>query len=63
MFKDFPQVGGVAFGNDRERVEKIGQMLDEIMDTRKHDFVKEGVGSFKGYRQVTGRKIPYKSAI
>lgn len=59
MFKDFPQVGGVAFGNDRERVEKIGQMLDEIMDTRKYDFVKEGVGSLKGYRQVTGRKIPY----
>jgi len=54
-----PHVGGVANGNENEKIEKLVSMLDQELNFRKNAFSLEGVGSVEVYREVIGKDMPY----
>lgn len=53
-----PHVGGVANGNETEKITNLAKMLAEILDKRKVLFARFGVNNLASYRQVTGKRIP-----
>ena len=59
MFKDFPQVAGIANDNEEEKLFSIASRLDRELQSRKERFSAEGVGTLAAYRSLTGEKLPY----
>jgi len=58
-----PHVGGVANGNDGEKIEKLAEMLEQELSARKYAFSSEGIGSIETYREVTGISLPYIALV
>ncbi len=54
-FEDAPQVGGIMFENDQEKIGKFFNMISEILKERKNLF--RG-GNYSQYVQVNGITIP-----
>ena len=54
----FPHVGGVALDCEEEKVQKLGEMLQQEMISRKRMFLAEGVSSLAGYREIHGKGLP-----
>ena len=59
LFETLPHVGGVANGNDYERLEKLIRLLDKELTYRKNIFAQVGVGNIELYREVSGKSMPY----
>lgn len=53
-----PHMGGVANGNETERISGLAKLLDENLTRRKTLFAGIGAGSLAAYRQVSGVKMP-----
>ncbi|EOS35196.1 type VII secretion protein EssC [Lachnospiraceae bacterium M18-1] len=53
-----PHMGGVANGNESEKITKLARMLATELDRRKMMFAQKGAGSLEVYRQVSGRSLP-----
>lgn len=58
IFKDFPQVGGIANDNEEEKIQKMAQFLERMLNERKMKFSDVGVGSLQAYCQYTGEQLP-----
>lgn len=58
MFKDYPQIGGVALSNESDKILKIAELVEAELEERKRKFSRIGVGSLDAYCQVTGEKLP-----
>lgn len=58
IFKDYPQVGGIANDNDEVKIEKLVQMLQKSLNERKRKFSEVGVGNLTAYKQITGEEVP-----
>lgn len=58
IFKDFPQVGGIANDNEEEKIQKTAQFLERMLNERKMKFSDVGVGSLQAYCQYTGEQLP-----
>ncbi|MBQ7838667.1 MAG: type VII secretion protein EssC [Clostridia bacterium] len=59
MFKDYPHVGGVATGNEKEKADKLILLLESILNERKNRFGEAGVGNLIVYRRLTNEKMPF----
>lgn len=53
-----PHVGGVANGDQAERLTKLSLMLADILQDRKKRFSEVGVGNIADYRSAAGVQIP-----
>lgn len=53
-----PHVGGVANGNEAEKVFNLAKLLDKSLIRRKTLFARAGAGSLAAYRQTAGGKMP-----
>lgn len=53
-----PHIGGVANGNESEKIMNLARMLTESLDKRKNLFAQIGAGSLETYRQASGRELP-----
>lgn len=53
-----PHMGGVANGNEVEKIENLTKLLDESLIRRKALFAQNGVGTLTAYRQASNRKMP-----
>lgn len=58
-----PGVGGVANGNDAQRIEKLVSLLEKMLAARKAIFSEEGVGNIEVYREVSGKSMPYVALV
>lgn len=56
--EELPHVGGVANGNETEKISGLAKLLDESLTRRKTLFAGIGAGSLAAYRQVSSRKMP-----
>ena len=63
VLETLPHVGGVANGNDTEKIEKLAEMIEGELIARKYAFSAEGVGNIETYRDVTNKKLPYIALI
>ena len=61
--ENLPHVGGVANGNENEKIEKLVALFDKELSVRKYAFAAEGVGSIETYREVSGKNLPYMALI
>lgn len=53
-----PHMGGVANGNEGEKITNLIKMLNEMLDKRKTLFAQIGASNLEAYRQASGRRIP-----
>ncbi|MBR5509738.1 MAG: type VII secretion protein EssC [Lachnospiraceae bacterium] len=53
-----PHIGGVANGNETEKLLNLSKMLSANLDKRKTRFAQIGASSLEAYRQVTGESYP-----
>lgn len=53
-----PHMGGVANGNESEKITKLARMLTAELDRRKMLFAQTGAGSLEVYRQVSDMGLP-----
>lgn len=58
LFKDYPQVGGIAYSNDTTGIEKTIQLISDILEERKRLFGQVGAGTLKGYCHITKTQLP-----
>ncbi|OON96807.1 MAG: type VII secretion protein EssC [Candidatus Epulonipiscioides saccharophilum] len=58
MFKQIPHVGGIALGDEAEKITKLSEMIMEELKNRKKLFAVESVLSISSYREATGRDMP-----
>jgi S-DNA-T family DNA segregation ATPase FtsK/SpoIIIE len=49
VFENLPHVGGVAFDNDIDKIDKLIAMLLKELNRRKAAFSEKGIGAFKEY--------------
>lgn len=56
--QSLPHIGGVANGNEGEKITNLAKMLNEMLDKRKTLFAQIGAGNLESYRQASGRRIP-----
>ena len=59
MFKDYPQVGGIANSNEEEKIHKLIILMQELLKERRELLSAVGVGNLKVYREVTQNVLPY----
>ena len=59
MFRDYPQIGGIANSNEEEKIHKLIILMQEMLKERRELFSSVGVGNLKVYREVTQKVIPY----
>ena len=59
MFREFPQVAGVANDNEEDKITAIAQTLENALLQRKQRFAQAGVGNLRAYLQTTGENLPY----
>lgn len=59
MFKDYPQVGGIAYSNNEIHIEKTIQLLNDQLTERKRLFAEAGAGTLKSYCHITNEKLPH----
>lgn len=59
VFKDYPHIGGIANHNEKEKIEKLTVLIDEILSERRKLFSNAGVGNILDYREFTGKKLPF----
>lgn len=53
-----PHMGGVANGNESEKIINLVKMLSESLDKRKNQFAQIGASNLEAYRQASGQSIP-----
>lgn len=53
-----PHMGGVANGNEEEKIINLTKMLNEMLDRRKTIFAQIGASNLTSYRQASGKCIP-----
>ena len=56
--QSLPHVGGVANGNEHEKVTNLVKLLDSTLSTRKSLFAQIGASNLDTYRQATGAVMP-----
>ncbi len=49
VFANLPQVGGVMFEGEDEKIEEVFNLLKNALAERKNKFSEEGIGSFRDY--------------
>lgn len=59
MFKDYPHVGGIANGNEDEKIRKLIVLVQETLKERRELFSSVGVGNLKVFMEVTQKIMPY----
>ena len=57
IYGNSPQVGDVVFINDKEKINRFFNMLQEIMKSRKEDLL-EYNGDYNLYLKTSGKKMP-----
>ncbi|ONI44710.1 type VII secretion protein EssC, partial [Candidatus Epulonipiscioides gigas] len=58
MYKQLPHVGGVALGDEAEKISKLSEILLQMLKERKKLFVAESVLSITSYTEATGESLP-----
>jgi len=58
LFANLPHMGGIANDNDKERIDKLIDLLTDELDGRKRMFAMNGVINVKSYNQIMEHKIP-----
>lgn len=56
--QSLPHMGGVANGNESEKIINLVKMLSENLDRRKTLFAQIGASNLDAYRQASGQTIP-----
>lgn len=56
--QSLPHMGGVANGNESEKIINLAKMLSENLDKRKTLFAQIGASNLDAYRQASGQSIP-----
>ncbi len=56
--QELPHAGGVADGNESEKIHNLGRMLSDSLNSRKLLFAKAGAGNLAVYRKASGQKLP-----
>lgn len=59
IFENLPHVGGVALGDEAEKIDKLTRMIQTEIQRRKKSFSECGAMSIGAYRELTGEKLPY----
>lgn len=59
LFRDLPHVGGIAEGEDAQKVSKLTAMLLETLDRRKKLLAAQGLVNIDAYREATGEQLPW----
>ena len=59
LFRELPHVGGVALGDDDERINKLAQMLLDELERRKKRIAELGLVSIQSYKEATGEPLPF----
>lgn len=57
LYRKCPQVGDVVFINDKEKIDRLFNMLQEIMKERKEELL-EYNGDYDLYLKTSGKKMP-----
>ena len=57
IYRNSPQVGDVVFINDKEKIDRFFDMLQEIMKNRKEELL-EYNGDYNLYLKTSGKKMP-----
>ena len=57
LYRESPQVGDVVFINDKEKIDRLFNMLQEIMKERKEELL-EYNGDYDLYLKTSGKKMP-----
>lgn len=57
MFKQFPHVGGIALGDESEKIMKLSEMLLKMLKERKKLFAAQSILSIASYREAVGTDI------
>lgn len=57
LYRESPQVGDVVFVNDKEKIDRLFNMLQEIMKERKEELL-EYNGDYDLYLKTSGKKMP-----
>ena len=57
IYKNAPQVGGVVFSYEKDKIANLFKMLKKIIDERKKLFI-EYSGSYDAYIKSSGNKLP-----
>ena len=56
--RELPHIGGIAEGNEEEKLNNLSKMLLDELDRRKALFARSGAGTFSAYREIGGKEIP-----
>lgn len=56
--QSLPHIGGVANGNEVEKLNNLIKMLSENLDQRKTVFAQIGASNLEAFRQATGKMFP-----
>lgn len=59
LFQHLPHVGGVADGEDIQKLRKLTTMLLETLDRRKKLLAAQGLVNIDAYREATGEQMPW----
>ena len=59
LFANLPHVGGIANDNEKEKVDKLIDLLREELDARKKTFAMNGIINIKAYNDSAETKMPY----
>lgn len=57
LYRECPQVGDVVFINDKEKIDRLFNMLQEIMKERKDELLQYN-GDYDLYLKTSGKKMP-----
>lgn len=59
MFRDYPHIGGIVNDDEKEKVNKLIMLIENIFNERKNKFGEALVSNITDYRKVTKEKIPF----
>lgn len=58
IFSEMPHVGGIALGEETEKIQKLEKMFLEELAFRKNLFLKHYIGSLQSYRETVSQDLP-----
>lgn len=59
LFRNLPHVGGVPMAESDEQVEKLVNLLDAELKTRRKEIAALGIVNIHSYCEMTGKRMPY----
>ena len=62
VYSDFPQVGDIVYASEQDKLNKLMQLINEEISTRKKLFADYN-GEYKNYCKNSGSKVPLKLFI